>query len=290
MRKWLLSVVAGCFCLVGIYAILFTVPEKPILISLDATSQRTDQYCYTNANTTPLDSDERIRLLVWNIYKQNREGWSQALDRFSEHANLVLLQEANLNAEFIQWLSKHRWASSHVSAFKLFDSSAGVLNLAPNFPIKACAYTQIEPWLRLPKSALYSTYPLSNGQTLAVVNIHAVNFTIGTTEFEAQIDALKVAVESHEGPMIIAGDFNTWSEERTLELKERMAALEMAEAKFSPDARLAFITGWALDHVYYRGLTLETAEAPISGASDHNPMLVTLKLVKHSDTDEHSKE
>ncbi|MBD1555981.1 endonuclease/exonuclease/phosphatase family protein [Vibrio sp. S9_S30] len=290
MRKWLLSVVVGCFCLVGIYVVLFTIPEKPVLISLDATNQRTDSSCSTNMAAASLDSDERIRLLVWNIYKQGREGWSEALNNFSANTDLVLLQEANLNTGLLKWLSKYRWASSHVSAFKYFDSSAGVMTLTPDFPLKACAYTQMEPWLRLPKSALYSTYPLSNGQTLAVVNIHAVNFTIGTTEFEAQIDALKAVVESHAGPMIIAGDFNTWSEERTLKLNERMTALEMVEAKFSPDSRFEFITGWPLDHVYYRGLVLETAETPISDASDHNPMQVTFRLIKGSNADEHGKE
>ena len=60
----------------------------------------------------------------------------------------------------------------------------GCLNLAlTSALLKLCAYTHEEPWLQLPKSALWSRYQLSNGEQLAVVNIHAVNFTLGTEEY-----------------------------------------------------------------------------------------------------------
>ncbi|KJY69013.1 endonuclease/exonuclease/phosphatase family protein [Vibrio nigripulchritudo] len=280
MKKTVLGAgLVAAFIMVAHWS-LFSVPEKPVLISLDSAIQRTDEVCYQTESPEPIDQNGSLNLLVWNIYKQNRDSWSEELSALSESAQLVMLQEVSLNPTFLDWLTEHSWASNQVSAFKLFETSAGVLNLTPHFPLQACAYTQIEPWLRLPKSALYATYALSNGQTLATVNIHAVNFTIGTKEFEAQIDALKSAVESHQGPIIIAGDFNTWSEERTQELKKRVELLGLKEARFSPDQRTEFVTGWPLDHVFYRDLNFKSAEAPLSGASDHSPMWVEFSLVK----------
>lgn len=52
----------------------------------------------------------------------------------------------------------------------------------------------------------------------------------------------------------------------------------MKEVEFTPDQRLRFMTGLPLDHVFYKGLTLEQAQAPESDASDHNPMLVSFRL------------
>ncbi len=43
---------------------------------------------------TPLSSDEKIRVLVWNIFKQQRAEWQSVLKNFGKDAHLVLLQEA----------------------------------------------------------------------------------------------------------------------------------------------------------------------------------------------------
>ncbi len=76
-----------------------------------------------------------------------------------------------------------------------------------------------EPWLQLPKSALWSRYQLSNGEELAVINIHAVNFTFGTEDYEAQLKSLTDNLQKYRGPVVFAGDFNSWSEARFSVLK-----------------------------------------------------------------------
>ncbi len=260
------------------YHLVFFVPLEPQLISFEANESHEERVCYQGKTNTTIDKQGKLSVLVWNIYKQNRDNWQQELEGLAQKSQLILLQEASLDDGFIHWLKGQQWASSHVSAFRAFETSAGVLNLATQMPSKACAFIQKEPWLRLPKSGLYATYGLSNGQSLAVINIHAINFTIGTVEFKEQLVALRNAVDKHQGPMIIAGDFNTWSEERTQTLEGLMDSLSMKEAIFSPDHRTQFITGLVLDHVYYRNLVLETAEAPITDASDHNPLLATFSL------------
>ncbi|MDF5512591.1 endonuclease/exonuclease/phosphatase family protein, partial [Vibrio parahaemolyticus] len=128
------------------------------------------------------------------------------------------------------------------------------------------------------KSALYSEYPLSNGSTLAVANIHAVNFTLGVQAYQQQIDVLVNALTKHQGPVILAGDFNSWNEARWSTLRDIVEKLALQEVVFQPDLRTRFITGRVLDHVFYRGLTLEKAKAPTTDASDHNPLLLGFKI------------
>ncbi|MGL6258180.1 endonuclease/exonuclease/phosphatase family protein [Vibrio sp. WXL210] len=261
------------------FELIFTAAATPKLVVLDAPQDGQHQLqCYQNNQPVALDRDGQLEVLVWNIYKQNRANWQASLERYSQGSDLVLLQEASLTDELRQWINASDWNGNAVDAFKVFDTSAGVLNLARELPSRACAYIEVEPWLRLPKSGLYATYPLSDGRELAVVNIHAINFTYGTHEYRTQIERLTAELESHPGPVILGGDFNSWSQDRMAVMQEAVERMGLVAATFTPDARTEFITGLALDHIYYRGLTLESAEAPETDASDHNPLLARFRL------------
>jgi len=261
------------------FQLIFDVPEIPEQLLIGKNQIQVTPTCYVNSSPLAIDDDGKLNLLVWNIYKQNRPNWEGKLSFFSHNSQLLLLQEASLTDELRAWIGKKAWGSNYVKAFSVFDTGTGVINLASHFPITACAYTAQEPWIRLPKSGLYALYLLSNGQTLAVVNIHAINFTLGTLEYEQQIETLKETLLQHTGPIIMAGDYNTWSEERLSKLKEEMATLDLQEAVFSPDNRKTFINGLPLDHVFYKGLTLINAKAPITDASDHNPLLIEFETM-----------
>lgn len=260
------------------YQAVFSLPQQAQISSYNSGEEQLSLQCYNSEQAAVLDEDNRINLLVWNIYKQNRDTWRSRLDQYAQGKQLVLLQEASMTPQLKEWISKGQWFGSQVDAFKAFDTTAGVLNLSPDSPSKACAYTELEPWLRLPKSALYALYPLSNGQQLAVVNIHAVNFTYGTEEYHRQLKVLVDELNQHQGPVIVGGDFNSWSEQRLKVMSKALSAVGLKEVNYTSDNRTQFITGLPLDHVFYRGLTLEKAEAPISDASDHNPILVTFHL------------
>ncbi|HCH01727.1 MAG TPA: endonuclease/exonuclease/phosphatase family protein [Vibrio sp.] len=282
LKHWTLGAVAlFIIAIVGFYSI-FTIPKQPQLISIDHHSSQSDWYCHQTEQPTPaIDVNGKLNILVWNIYKQSDENWQAALESFSHDKQLILLQEASLTEQFTLWLNQQSWGASYVNAFKAFGVSSGVVNLASQLPNRACAYTSVEPWIQLPKSALYARYSLSNGQDLVVVNIHAINFTVGTDEFEQQIEQLQKAVQKHQGPLIIAGDFNTWSEARYEQLLTVTNTLELQETVFSPDNRRLFVNDLAFDHVFYRGLNFRSASSPITTASDHNPMLVSFELIEH---------
>ncbi|MGO2508622.1 MAG: endonuclease/exonuclease/phosphatase family protein [Vibrio hibernica] len=285
--KWSLIVIT-VLAFVGFTAFswVFSVPDKPQLISMSHDTERSDWYCHQAKQTEKsqqsqpsIDQNGDLHVLVWNIHKQLDDGWQQALTAYSLQSQLMLLQEASLTPELNRWVDDQVWGASYVNAFKVFDVSAGVLNLSASLPDNACAYTALEPWILLPKSALYAQYSLSNGQQLGVVNLHSINFTLGTKDFRSQITHLSEKVKQHVGPLIIAGDFNTWSETRTKEVRRLMINLGMHEARFAPDNRRRFINGLAFDHVFYRGLKLIKATSPQTTASDHNPMLAHFRLI-----------
>lgn len=283
-KKILLSLSAAILVSATFIAkhLIFTVPAAPQFIEIAEESKKAaldfQSHCAEFTTDVPLDRKGELRVSVWNMYKQQNQGWQQELTALTQQADLVLLQEASLTTELQQFIIDKGYSAELVRAFDVFETSAGVLNLALQSAKKVCAHTAIEPWLRLPKSALLSEYPLSTKGTLMVVNIHAINFTIGTEDYQNQIATLSAKVTEHKGPLIIAGDFNTWSEARVTALLAQMNALGMKEVVFTPDERMRFVTGLALDHIYYRGLEIKEAHSEKSNASDHNPLQAVFSL------------
>lgn len=265
------------------FLVIFTVPESPSLLIHQPGSewQQTGQ-CHKAVPARGVDHQGRLNVLVWNIYKENRSGWQLVLEDLGQNAELVLLQESSLKKEFTDWLGKQGWIAAHASAFEAFDVSAGVLNLSRIPAQKVCSYTHMEPWLRLPKSALFSLYPLSDGRSLAVINVHSVNFTLGIEAYSEQLQTLRGLVQGHAGPLLVAGDFNSWSRSRSERLQEDMRRLGLKKARFAPDNRKEVLTGYKLDHLFYRGLALIKTEAPVTDASDHNPLVVSFTLTEHA--------
>jgi endonuclease/exonuclease/phosphatase (EEP) superfamily protein YafD len=44
---------------------------------------------------------------------------------------------------------------------------------------------------------------------LLIVNVHAVNFTLGMARLREQLEAVADVLTSHSGPVLLTGDFNT---------------------------------------------------------------------------------
>ncbi|WP_290368707.1 endonuclease/exonuclease/phosphatase family protein [Vibrio stylophorae] len=236
--------------------------------------------CYFELKAKPLDRAGELKVLSWNIYKGQRDSWAKELQRVSVGSDLVLLQEVRLSSAFLDYLQRHRIYAQLVRAFDYAGASAGVMTLSTQSPVSACGLLTTEPLLRLPKSLLVSEYPLTNGQRLLVVNLHSINFSMGMDAFETQLGLAEQALLTHKGPMILAGDFNTWRDARVAALRKVANTLGLIEVDFTPDARMS-VFGHHLDHMFYRGLQLIKAEAPTSDASDHNPMVASFHLLTH---------
>ena len=135
----------------------------------------------------PLSTEERIRITVWNIYKQQRAEWLSVLKNYGKDAHLVLLQEAQTTPELVQFATANYLAADQVPAFVLPQHPSGVMTLSAAHPVYCCPLREREPILRLAKSALVTVYPLPDTRLLMVVNIHAVNFSLGVDVYSKQL-------------------------------------------------------------------------------------------------------
>jgi endonuclease/exonuclease/phosphatase (EEP) superfamily protein YafD len=217
-------------------------------------------------------------LLSWNIQKEKKEGWETDLVRFSEDADILTIQEAFLTEELRKLLDSRPYYWQLVTAFEYQQVKAGVLTAATIEPDFLCPLRAAEPFTSLPKTILITRYPLANTRlSLMIANIHMINFALDIAAFRDQARQMEENLLNYQGPMIIAGDFNTWSEERLSIIEDMSDRLNLALVDFKTDfARKAF--GHTIDRVYYRGLTLEEARVIEVTSSDHNPLLVRFRL------------
>ena len=219
-----------------------------------------------------------VRVLSWNLHKNDDPGWDADLARFAAQSDLLLIQEALLTPELTRVVRDAGYDGLLAGSFTLKGRETGVLSAARVAPASACVQRAFEPLLRLPKAAAITRYEIGAvDQTLAVANVHAINFTLGLGDYRAQLQAVAQELADHRGPMIVAGDFNSWSASRVEVLAEVMRSLGLAEVLPETDTRSRFM-GQQLDHVYVRGLDVVNVAAPQVQSSDHNPVLATLRL------------
>lgn len=216
---------------------------------------------------------KQLTLLSWNIYKAQNQGLYKDLKALNQQADIVLLQEA-IEAEQLKNL-KPFWRFS--KGYKSGDMQSGVMTLSRWPATVHCTLTDIEPWLRSPKATNIVQYALADQRQLLSINLHGINFTLGTEEFNQQLQNTAALMQNHTGPIIFAGDLNAWSDDRQALVVTTLSALGLSEAVYLNDKRTKAF-GLALDQVWARGVTIETTQVSEVSTSDHNPILATLTI------------
>ncbi|AYH13702.1 endonuclease/exonuclease/phosphatase family protein [Pectobacterium parmentieri] len=218
-----------------------------------------------------------LRVMVWNIFKQQRMNWLSVLQNFGKDTQLVLLQEAQSTPDLIRFATTHYLSADQVPAI-ILPHPSGVMTLSAAQPVYCCPLREREPLLRLAKSSLVTVYALQNGQRLMVINIHAINFSFGVEVYTKQLAAIGEQLVHHQGPAIMAGDFNAWSQQRISALNRFAAGMRLQEVCFVDDQRRKAF-GRPLDFVFYRELIVNQSSVLVTTASDHNPLLVEFSLI-----------
>lgn len=263
---------------------VFDIPTSVQFTHLDSVDNTVYHQCYRSPEVIvhPIDSHGHFQVLVWNLHKQSDRDWQPELIRYSQHAQIMLLQEVKLTFALKKFIKDFHWYANHVNAFTIFSQSSGVLSAGKMPAESVCGYLAPEPVFRLPKSSAIAHYQLANGQRLTVVNVHLINFTLGLKAYRKQMGTLMAQLKDIHGPMIFAGDFNTWSKERQAVIDAMMDKLGLREVNYMNDLRRRFLAKLPLDHVYYRELNIKKAEVFSTAASDHSPILVTFDVfTKH---------
>lgn len=217
---------------------------------------------------------QRLRVLVWNVYKGRRRSFGQRFRTLARDRDLILAQELYfaptmhtlLGELALEWTTA---TSFHYARRDNVGTGLGTAARAPSRRARALVTRGREALTRTPKLALLTEHALGE-DTLLVANVHAINFA-GYADFDAQLARIEAALGEHQGPLLLAGDFNTWSRRRQRRLELLGAAVEAAPVRFRNDRRAA-----PLDHVLVRGLQVEDASLEPSRASDHAALCLEL--------------
>lgn len=214
-------------------------------------------------------------LLCWNVQKQNLRVrfhlyFKEMLHRYP--IDLVALQEVKINPAHTAVFEDFHF--SMAPNIRFFDHVYGVLNGSriPETETFSLLSTHRESMIQTHKSAIFSHYPLPDGGTLLLVNLHAINFR-ATRVYHREIETIFEKIRHHQGALIVAGDFNSWNTQRMNVLMKLSGELHLHAIEMDhPHLVKSFMT-CRLDHIFYRGLRLrESHVVDVERFSDHNAL------------------
>ncbi len=235
-----------------------------------------------------------ITLVNWNAQKGGNPQFVPDLARLleQEQPDIVFLQEARIDLVHANQMGGYLangWSYPWPGG-----AMVGVLTLSrtPPLRIEPVSTRYREFFVTAPKVSLISEYSLPDGKKLLTVNVHLLNFERwGDLKLRDQLEDLRSLMNIHTGPIIMAGDFNTWNEKRLLLVEEIAADLMLTEVMDFPVGRTTgdlesdFINSifgiqsdLPLDRVYYRGFSIDSARVLPYESSDHRPIAVRLTL------------
>jgi endonuclease/exonuclease/phosphatase (EEP) superfamily protein YafD len=277
-----LPLVAACVAVTELPRALVDEPAGIAVRSLDcAAAASAARRAGEDPSTATTLDPAAIRVLTWNLHKQGDAGWDRDLARFAADHDVVLLQEVTLEDSLRNILRSADMTWTMASSFIYQDADIGVLTATRVTPVASCTQREFEPLLQLPKSAVITWLRLpGTAETLAVANVHAINFSLSLGAYRAQLATLGDALAGHRGPVVLGGDMNTWTEDRLAAVRELGARLGLTELAFDEDLRTLFF-GKQLDHLFVRGLVVVSAHAIPVQSSDHNPVAAVLRYRPH---------
>jgi endonuclease/exonuclease/phosphatase (EEP) superfamily protein YafD len=258
--------------------------QQPLLID-DSAGQKAG-LCDSNAANPDQDAattlgslnPENISVLNWNIHKNKADNWSTDFKLLADQQDIVIIQEAYLNSTLLDALDQQNMRWSLNAAYYRDKIATGVLTASSVKPYYSCGFLVNEPIIRVPKSALINYFRMQGvEQSLLVINVHGINFTLGTRAYKKQIGILKKIARLHDGPMLIAGDFNSWSDSRKAIINEVLEDLSLNSSRLESSNQTR-IFGRVVDRVFYRGLEPVFQESIPVTSSDHNPTLMRFRL------------
>lgn len=270
-----------------------------ILIALSVSCRGTGVVKVAEFSEHDQSLSRTITLVNWNVHKGASPQFVSDLARLleQEQPDIVLLQEAR--ADLIQAEQMGGYFANGWSYPWPGGTMVGVLTLSRVAPVR------IEPistryrefFVTAPKVSLITEYSLPNGKSLLTVNVHLINFERwGDLKIRDQLEDLGSFLRSHSGPIIMAGDFNTWNEKKLRLVEEIAGDLKLTEVLDFPVGRttgdmksdffnsiFGIQTELPLDRIYYRGFSIDSARVLPYESSDHKPIAVRLTLNPSTD-------
>lgn len=227
-----------------------------------------------------------IDLLVWNTYKGQNPSWTQDFSFLVLDKEIVVLQEAILND-----IMKPVFENQSEFHYKIATSfiytktniptgtATGSVVYPTNFYFKKTR--DVEAVGFTPKVTLFTEYALKGrSDKLLVINIHALN-SVPAFILKRHINDAKVEIEKHKGPVVFAGDFNTWSWLKLRVMRKTLEKLGMTEVQFpnGGERMRSSISNNIIDYIWVKGIDYSDSWVwgNLEGA-DHKALTVRLKI------------
>lgn len=235
-----------------------------------------------------------ITVVDWNAQKGKHPQFAGDLKLLlsQEKPDIVFLQEAKadlFNPEQMGGYFAEGWSYPWPGG-----ETVGVLTLSRVPPVRIqpviSKYREFD--VTAPKVSLVTEYPLPNDENLLAVNVHLLNFERWSLKkIKHQLETLRSIMAAHTGPIVMAGDFNTWNQKR-LDLVTRITRdVKLKEVAEFPPGRttgdmnsdfwnelLGVDKDLPLDRIFFRGFKPVQALVLSFDSSDHAPILVRLKV------------
>ncbi|MBC7539119.1 MAG: endonuclease/exonuclease/phosphatase family protein [Bacteriovorax sp.] len=225
----------------------------------------------------------RINFLVWNLHKGANDTFSTDYVSLAYQKDIVLAQEMYLTPLMqgvFDSFPQYFYTTATSFFFGRVLTRTGVATSSPVEPasIDYIRTETLEPVVNSPKVTLITRFPIRNStKLLTVVNIHGINFVDGPA-YHKEMNRIADVLKNIPSPIIFAGDFNSWNDDRLSILKEMSKKLKLNEASFSPDYRMTF-NKHPLDHFFYTN-DIKIISAKVEDfyqGSDHKPLEVVVE-------------
>jgi len=234
-----------------------------------------------DAKNIPKFVPNTFGLLIWNVNKNNQKvnvkTYLKSL-ALKYRLDFVLLQEAKFQKKHTIPFQAYSYGAA--ANLQIRNNYYGVLT-ASSVDIhnqKALISKSKESLLNTHKSALLTTYKISEHKELTVVNIHAINFK-NSQYFKLELNRILVELREYEDAIIVAGDFNSWNKKRVDILNRFCIELKLSKTIIEKSDKIKSFLNYDLDHIFYRGLTLDFATVlECNKLSDHNPLYAYFKI------------
>ena len=220
-----------------------------------------------------------LNVVTWNIQKAGAlQAWAFDFVELTMPVDLMLVQESMQNYVVEDAIKKIPDFNFTMATSFLVDdyTPTGVMTGARANPLEShyLRSPDTEPIANTPKMALAQTFALEGStEKLLVVNVHAINFVFRPA-FTRQVNQIIKRIENHVGPVLLAGDFNTWSPARWEVLSEAAAAVGLKHVPVPSDHRFL-----QLDHIFVRGIKVKSVTLLDSvHTSDHFPLRAELEV------------
>lgn len=225
-----------------------------------------------------------IRVAIWNMCK-GAGGllFEHDYRMLCYRSDVILTQEALLSQRSIRVFCEPGFRVVHAASYmrrdRLRDGVMTVSRVAPD-PQRLhrviCKYP--EPILKTPKVALVSFFPLMDSQeSLMIVNLHATLIRLKSAAVE-EMEHLIAHLPDHRGPILLAGDFNTFSPGYLKAVHSILKKLSLEHMPIREDPRPK---SQALDQVFSRGLDIHSIQVDTTiKNSDHFPLILTMSCKK----------